>query len=441
MRNITRLQLIAALSVSLIAGHGFAQESSQVREQRFLSERNLQEQKLDKLEQQLKTLEDQNQNLRSEQSNNTRRIQQLEEQKESQLANRGHFLNSLNQEFLSVYELARTLPVTALSPGRLQQFHDISRQQELPSPEKLLSAIAELQSLVLDTGLAGPAEVSVVQPNGSELVQTVTFAGPFAVNNHGNFLVYQPGRDRLLTAPRQPDMLTRIYAAGFRGSRGDAMAIDPEHGQILQRMASEPTVFDQINNGGTIAWLILLLAMGGMFVTLKRLSYLNGEALRIYHQQANLETLTEDNALGRILMMWKTASNSSKELRLKEALMVEIPKLERGHSLVRLIAILVPMLGLLGTIAGMIATFQTLNFAAGREQLMASDIAQALVTTAAGLLAAIPLLAGHGLLTSRSKRIILTLDKQAASMLADYQEQQAVKAESQTASEKVAAAV
>ena len=74
--------------------------------------------------------------------------------------------------------------------------------------------------------------------------------------------------------------------------------------------------------------------------------------------------------------------------------MAETPKLERGHSSVRLIAALAPMLGLLGTIMGMIATFHTMDLGAGREQLITSGIAQALVTTAAGLLAAIPLLAG-----------------------------------------------
>ena len=131
-------------------------------------------QKLVELEQQLKALEEQNQSLRDEQRNYTEMLLQLKKQKHDQLANRDAFLKSLNHEFLAVYELARTLPVTALSPGRLEHFHDMSQRQELPSPEELQRAITHLQSLVVDTGLAGPADVSVVQPNGSELVQTVT---------------------------------------------------------------------------------------------------------------------------------------------------------------------------------------------------------------------------------------------------------------------------
>lgn len=383
------------------------------------------------LEQQLKALEEQNQSLRSEHNRNSAILGELSSQKQSQLANRDQFLNELNQEFREIYKLARTLPVTAITPGRLQQFQAMSQQQELPSPEELQNTIIALQSLVKDTGLTGPAEVSVVQPNGSELIQSVTFAGPFAVNNNGNFLIYQPDRDRLLTAPRQPNLWTRIYAAGFRGSRGDAIAIDPEHGQILQRMATVPTLFEQINNGGFIAWLILSLAGGGLLFAGKRLVLLNGESQRIQQQKSSLDTPLDSNALGRLLQVWdlsKSKSKNAHKLRLEEAIMAERTRMSRGHSSIRTLAIVMPMLGILGTVISLIASFQAINFDSGQEQLMASCIAHALVTTAAGLLAAIALFTGYGLLTARSKRIIATLEKQAAGILADYREEHHAKA-------------
>ncbi|WP_281645114.1 MotA/TolQ/ExbB proton channel family protein [Parendozoicomonas sp. Alg238-R29] len=429
-------QLLKELMQQTLADGNKEKTNNQQREQRFLAERDNQAAKLAELESQLKALKQQNQQLRAEQENNTLTLQQLAEQKNTQLANRDRFTNSLNQEFQNIAEQARLLPVTALTPGRLALFQNLSQSPELPSPETLKNALAALQSLVKDTGLAGPVDVSVVQSNGSEQIQSVTFAGPFAANNNGNFLIYQPERDRLLTAPRQPNMLTRIYAASFRGSRGDAMAIDPEHGQILQRMATEPTMFEQVNNGGAIAWLILIFAVGGIIFTGIRIRFLNAETLRVNHQKYNLHALSENNALGRVLQAWQNSAQSgnteSRELRLDEAVMAEMPRLEAGHSVVRLMAALAPMLGLLGTIVGMIATFQAMTLGGGREQLMAAGIAQALVTTAAGLLAAIPLLAGHALITSRSKHLMLTLDKQAAGLLADFQEKEI--AEQQAAS-------
>ena len=379
------------------------------------------------LEQQLKILEEKNQSLRSEQGSNSALLEQLASQKLSQLANRDIFLNELNQAFFSIHELARTLPVTAITPGRLQQFQALSQHQKLPSPEELQSAITALQSLVKDTGLTGPAEVSVVQPNGSELVQSVTFAGPFAVNNNGNFLIYQPDRDRLLTAPRQPNLWTRIYAAGFRGSRGDAMAIDPEHGQLLQRMSTVPTLFEQINNGGFIVWLILTLAGGGLLFIGKRLVFINGESQRIQQQKTSVDTPLDNNALGRMFQVWDLSKSKSKKahkLRLEEAIIAERTRMNRGHSFIRTLAVLMPMLGFLGTVINLIATFQTINFDAGQEELMASCIAYALVATAAGMLAAILLLTGYGLLTTRSKHIITTLEKQAAGILAAHREEE-----------------
>lgn len=378
------------------------------------------------LEQQLKALEEKNQSLRSEHDRNSAILSELTSQKQSQLTNRDQFLNELNQEFLEIYKLSRTLPVTAITPGRIQQFQAMSQQQELPSPEELKNAIISLQSLVGDTGLTGAANVSVVQPDGSEVMQSVTFAGPFAVNNHGNFLIYQPDRDRLLTAPRQPNLWTRIYAAGFRGSRGDAMAIDPEHGQILQRMATVPTLFEQINSGGFIAWLILALAGGGLLFVGKRLVFLNGESQRIQQQKSSLDTPLDSNALGRLLQVWdlsKSKSKNAHKLRLEEAIMAERIRVNRGHSSVRTLVIVMPMLGLLGTIVSLIASFQAMDFNTAQEQLMVSCIAEALITTAAGLLAAIVLFTGYGFLTARSKRIIITLEKQAAGILADYREE------------------
>jgi len=107
------------------------------------------------------------------------------------------------------------------------------------------------------------------------------------------------------------------------------------------------------------------------------------------------------------------------QLKLDEAVLAEIPALERGNSLIKLLAAIAPLLGLLGTVTGMILTFQAISlFGSGDPKLMAGGISQALVTTVLGLVVAIPLLFSHSVIAYLSRSMIQRLDEQCAGVLA-----------------------
>ena len=318
-----------------------------------------------------------------------------------------------------------------LAPGRLELFDKLSRSHELPEPEQLYIALGELQALVKDTALTGTTTVPVVQADGSEISQPVTFAGPFAANSNGNFLSYQPERDRLLTAPRQPSLFTRLHAASFRKSDKDAMALDPNHGAILAAMASQPSLLVRIHSGGPITWLILTILTAGLILTAWRLIVLNQTKLKIEQQQRHPTMLSDNNALGRILIAWQKASRKGVSpyqetirLRLDEAVMEETPRLETGHSLIKSLAIVTPLLGLLGTTIGVMNVFQPLTPEYGWEQLLTLEIAQTLMSTTVGLLAATLLTVSYILLNSRRKYLTLYLEMTATGLMADWQEKQ-----------------
>jgi len=143
-------------------------------------------------------------------------------------------------------------------------------------------------------------------------------------------------------------------------------------------------------------------------------------------RQLKSSEISNDNALGRILAVYESNRNiavESLELKLDEAIMRETPPLERFHSMIKVLAGIAPLLGLLGTVVGMIRTFQSITlFGTGDPKLMADGISQALVTTAEGLIAAIPLVFLHALLASRSRTLIEILEAQSAGLVARHVE-------------------
>ena len=112
-------------------------------------------------------------------------------------------------------------------------------------------------------------------------------------------------------------------------------------------------------------------------------------------------------------------------LKLDEAILRETPSIERGLVTLAILAAVAPMLGLLGTVSGMIETFQSITlFGTGDPKLMSGGISQALVTTELGLAVAIPILLIHSALSSKSNRLIQILDEESAAIVARNAETQ-----------------
>jgi biopolymer transport protein ExbB len=163
-------------------------------------------------------------------------------------------------------------------------------------------------------------------------------------------------------------------------------------------------------------------------LTFWRIAYLGFTYLRIQAQLRDISRPGQANPLGRVLAAVEGIPLQEEELlqlKLDEAVLAEIPALERGNGLIKLLAATSPLLGLLGTVTGMILTFQAISlFGSGDPKLMAGGISQALVTTVLGLVVAIPLLFGHSLINALSRSMIQRLDEQCAGVLARNAERQ-----------------
>lgn len=297
---------------------------------------------------------------------------------------------------------------------------------------KRIPSLAELEGLwfLLQQEMTATGEVSrfsapVVQPDGSRIETEVLRIGPFsAITNDGRYLIHDNAV--LQQLPVQPGAGVIAQARDFAAGKGDALLVDPSRGNLLALLAQTPDLKARIAQGGVVGYIILVLGGVGLLVALWKLITTLKIELSVRAQLRSADQADSGNPLGRVLAAGRAGRTTDEtELRVDEALLKEAPMLERGLTLLKLIAAVAPLLGLLGTVTGMIGTFQSITlFGTGDPKLMAGGISQALMTTVLGLCVAIPLLFCHSLLAARSRRLLQLLQQKGLALLAAQRERQ-----------------
>lgn len=308
-------------------------------------------------------------------------------------------------------------------PERLARLGALAESNVLPSSEDLDGFWMTLLEDLAASGRVERVELPVVGADGRRATQQVLRVGTFSTFADSGFLRYDADAGELLVVPRQPagDGLLKRYLQS-----GEALAelpVDPSRGTLLAQLQREPGLWDRVQQGGLVGWVILGLGVLGLCLAAWRMIYLAGVSRSIRAQLRDLGTPRDDNPLGRVIGVLgpkpQLADLETLELKLDEAILQETPPLERGQGLLKLFSAVAPLLGLLGTVTGMIVTFQAITQGGGGDsRLMADGISQALVTTVQGLVVAIPLLFLHALLAGRSKALVQLLEQQSAGLVA-----------------------
>ncbi|WP_312521389.1 MotA/TolQ/ExbB proton channel family protein [Stutzerimonas nitrititolerans] len=308
-------------------------------------------------------------------------------------------------------------------PERVQRLRALAESRTLPSAEDLDAFWMTLLEDLAASGRVEQVELPVVSANGQRNVESVLRVGAFSAFTKDAFLRYDESAGELLAPARQPS--GQGLVDDYLGS-SDALAvlpIDPSRGSLLEQLQRQPELWDRVQQGGLVGWVIMVLGIFGLLLAIWRMAYLGGVGRKVASQMRELNAPRSDNPLGRIIGVLgpkpQLSDLETLELKLDEAILQETPPLERGQPLLKLLAAVAPLLGLLGTVTGMIVTFQAITQSGGGDsRLMADGISQALVTTVQGLVVAIPLLFLHSLLASRSKGLIQLLEQQSAGLIA-----------------------
>jgi biopolymer transport protein ExbB len=242
------------------------------------------------------------------------------------------------------------------------------------------------------------------------------------------FLTYDTETRSIKELARQPQDRFRSLANNlFEAGPGEVVpaAVDPSRGSLLSLLIQAPSLQERIDQGGVVGYVIIALGIVGLLIALWRLLYLAGVGAGI-HKQLKSNEPNAKNPLGRILKVYddnRMNDTETLELKLDEAILREAPSLEKWQGGIKVLAAVAPLLGLLGTVTGMIATFQAITlFGTGDPKLMAGGISQALVTTVLGLCVAIPLVLLHSWVSGRSRSLIEILEEQTAGIIAEKAE-------------------
>lgn len=320
--------------------------------------------------------------------------------------------------------------ISAQYPKRSVFIAKLAASQALPSIHDLKTLWYDMLMHATAQGRVVRFGADVTSPNGSTQHRDVVRVGDFNLIAGNNYLEYEAASNTLTILPRQPaGRYTSSAGALFNASGNNLVmfGIDPFRGQLLKLFIQKPSFAQYIGYGGPIGYTILVLFAIALLVCLERGIYLTIVSRKIKRQ---LKSGTPDtgNPLGRVLAVYDQNRRDDVEtltLRLDEAIMREVPPIEARQNFIKLIAAVGPLLGLLGTVVGMVQTFTAITlFGTGNPKYMAHGIQTALVTTVEGLVAAIPLVFLHSFINGKSRQLVQILEEQSAGILAAQAEKQ-----------------
>lgn len=401
------------------------------REQQFTARQN----------EQVQMLKD-TQAKRSQMLSESERLETQFEENEIKLANLTDTLSkrmgSLKELFGVLQQVAgdssnkfATSVVSAEIPGRSVFMDDLAQKMgstsQLASIEDIEKVWYELQREMTEQGKVSRFNTQVIIEGGNKAEQEVVRVGAFNLISNGKYLEYSPSTNTLSELTRQPVSRYTSTAGELQQAKNGIVqfALDPTGGSILGLLVQAPDTAEQVHQGGAVGYVILGVGLLALLIAIERFVslLLVGDKIR---RQLKDTVARDDNPLGRVMKVkddYPNVAYDTLELKLSEAILREMPKITRNLTLIKIISVVAPLLGLLGTVTGMINTFQAITlFGTGDPKLMAGGISQALVTTVLGLVVAIPTVFIYTILNTRAKSLLLILQEQSAGIIAKRSE-------------------
>jgi biopolymer transport protein ExbB len=390
----------------------------------FTKNKNEQQNVLNKIKSDLKKEEKVTSDLKTQ----IKEFEGILSKKEAELSQKagdiGQMFGSLRQtssDFLTIYKDSFT---ASQYPKNEEVFKKYSKSTKLPNIDELTLFWETMLNEIVNSGNVSTYKAQVIEENGEKKQKKVTRIGEFAAISDGRYLQYSDELKSLMELVIQPDSSTLSKAKEFEENTNkiNNVMIDPTRGTLLSMLGNSPTFMDRIKQGGVVGYIILVLGGIGVLFAIYKMVILNLSYSSIIKQTKNLDTPKSTNSLGKIAKVFYENINhgiNELEIKIAEAILKETNRVKKGQSFVKLLAAVTPLLGLLGTVTGMITTFQAITlFGTGDPKLMAGGISTALITTVLGLVTAIPLLFAYTYISSKSEAIVSILEEQSVGMLA-----------------------
>jgi biopolymer transport protein ExbB len=306
-----------------------------------------------------------------------------------------------------------------------------SRSSTLPSIAEIEALWEQLMLEMVASSEVSRFDYNVIASGGEKERVSLVRVGNFNLVAGNKYYSYNTESNNVVELGRQPSGRFTSSAASLSNAEpGEVVAfgIDPTRGQLLSLLIQSPTLQDRVEQGGVVGYVTLGLGAIGVLIAFLKIITLSITSAKVRGQVKAPSSPKASNPLGRVLSVYSENQDvnvETLELKLDEAILRETPSLDRGLTAIKLISAVAPLLGLLGTVTGMIATFQAITlFGTGDPKLMAGGISQALVTTVIGLVVAIPTLLLHSVVAGMSKKVVHTLEEQSAGIIAVHAEKE-----------------
>ena len=359
-------------------------------------------------------------------SDNENKLARLEEKLRLETGSLGELFGVVRQ---NAKELGAELSSTVNSVDRAEHTATVEQiidAKSLPSMPQLSGLWMSMVEQIQASSELSKSQIAFINGEGNTQNVDAYRLGSIGLVTEQGYVSWNTQREDAIAYLKQPENgPTLTSLSSLANGEVANVVVDPSRGFMLEQLALTPSLSDRLQAGGVVGKVILGLLAIGLIIALVRGVSLSIARQKIRAQLKNPEQ-AGDNPLGRVLAVYNKEQNQTVEaleLRLLEAVVDEQTHLEKGLSMLKLLAALAPMLGLLGTVTGMIETFQVITqFGNGDPKVMAGGISMALVTTVLGLVAAMPLLLAHNILSTQAENIRNILEKQGIGLVAEQAE-------------------
>ncbi|CAH9051307.1 Tol-Pal system protein TolQ [Pseudoalteromonas holothuriae] len=401
------------------------------REQEFLSSRSNQQSLLNKAKSELASEKARGERLNKEFKQNEITLAEKEVELANATGTLGEMFGVVRRSASEAIGSIEASLVSAEKPGRAEVLRSLAAAKELPTTRELEELWIAFQTEMTESAKVSTFEAQVAELSGETSVKQVTRVGNFNLVTKDGYVIYDAANKSIVPLPKQPDGYVLASVSDLLSTKAgeyNSFYVDPARGAILRLNTQRSTPEERWHQGEEVGYVITFLLAVGALIALVRFVDLMLVSSKIKAQIKNINTPNENNPLGRILKVYHDNKNQdveNLELKLDEAILRETPRIDAGINIIKILAAIAPLLGLLGTVVGMIKTFETITlFGTGDPKLMAGNISLALVTTALGLIAALPLILVHAIVAGRSKAVLHILDEQSAGIVASHAEKE-----------------
>jgi len=393
------------------------------REVTFRENRDVQQQLLEEARAAMVRQEARSDALESRFGENELILAQLEETLRERLGALGELFGVVRQVAGDASGNLASSLVSAQLPGRDVFLSELGQSKTLPSIEALERLWFILHQEMTELGKVVRFPATIVTVDGEEVQTEVIRVGAFNAISGGKYLRWDSENQRLTELARQPAgiYLSTLPAFEAATSGMTRLAIDPSRGSILSMLVLTPDARERVEQGGPVGYTIIVLGIFAGLLAVSRWAAVFVAGRKVSRQKTSKE-ISVGNPLGRVLAVYQeneSADTESLELKLDEVILRETSRLERLLWAIQVVSVVAPLMGLLGTVTGMIQTFQAITlFGTGDPKMMANGISEALVTTMLGLCVAIPLVLLHAVVSNGSRSVVEVLEEQAAGLVA-----------------------